>query len=150
MPVNVRKEDKFLHLLNILMEYKRYFISIVYLWLAVSWLSNSRQLCLFLPGDSWKSGHIIREDRKKTKKISKLGSYRSLLSSAGSKMCHLVSVTVSNHINFTAVLKSPSQTASLLYCPLKTSPDFEVTCWFPIGVIIQMKSHHGDTSTIKS
>lgn len=39
---------------------------------------------------------------------------------------------------------------SLLYCPLKTLLVFEVTYQFPIRVVIQMKSYHSDTNTIKS
>lgn len=49
VPVNVQKEDKFLHLLNILMEYKRYFIFIAISdWLLGDWVTadNSASFCL--------------------------------------------------------------------------------------------------------
>lgn len=89
--------------------------------------------------------HMRRQGKKE---VLKLVYYRSLFTSAGSQMCHLAPATISNHMNFTTALKFSSQIA--LYCAPKTLPVFEVTCRFPTGVIIQMKSHHGDTSTIKS
>lgn len=57
--------------------------------------------------------HMRRQE--KNKKVSELGYYRSLLTSAGEQMCHLAPATISNHMNFTTALISPSQIASLSY-----------------------------------